>query len=367
MSMEIVVASRNPVKIQAAKDGFEKMFLNQQVKMTGINVASGVSDQPMSCKETLDGAMNRANAAKNALPNANYWIGIEGGVEKCHENNAMEVFAWIVVLSLDPRKKGMAKTANFYLPQQVIELVDQGVELGHADDQVFGRSNSKQNNGAVGLLTNDVITRSSYYEQAVVLALIPFKNQQLNFPMPLRQNATYRRCLQEPSQDSSNIKSQMFPDESFTAEGINIPSGVNDQPMTSRETLDGALNRANGAKEKIPQAQYWIGIEGGLEKVDGTDAMEEFAWIVVLSQDKRGIAKTASFYLPSPLIQLVEQGMELGHASDQIYGKSNSKQQNGAVGLLTNDVITRESYYEHAFVLALIPFRNPSYTFPLPE
>ena len=57
----------------------------------------------------------------------------------------------------------------------------QGIELGHADDQVFGRSNSKQQNGSVGLLTGDVVDRTAYYVQAVILALIPFKNPTLTF------------------------------------------------------------------------------------------------------------------------------------------------------------------------------------------
>ena len=50
---------------------------------------------------------------------------------------------------------------------------------GDADDVVFERSNSKQANGAVGLLTGDVITRASLYAHAVVLALIPFRNMEL--------------------------------------------------------------------------------------------------------------------------------------------------------------------------------------------
>jgi non-canonical (house-cleaning) NTP pyrophosphatase len=48
--------------------------------------------------------------------------------------------------------------------------------LGHADDRVFGRENSEQTNGAVGLLTKDLIDRTAYYEHAVVLALVPFVN-----------------------------------------------------------------------------------------------------------------------------------------------------------------------------------------------
>jgi non-canonical (house-cleaning) NTP pyrophosphatase len=53
------------------------------------------------------------------------------------------------------------------------------MELGQADDQVFNQSHSKQKNGAVGLLTNDLIDRSEYYKQAVILALVPFLKPEL--------------------------------------------------------------------------------------------------------------------------------------------------------------------------------------------
>jgi non-canonical (house-cleaning) NTP pyrophosphatase len=58
-------------------------------------------------------------------------------------------------------------------------LVREGMELGDADDIVFAKSNSKQQNGAVGLLTNDVITRKSLYLPAVQMAFIPFLNPEL--------------------------------------------------------------------------------------------------------------------------------------------------------------------------------------------
>ncbi|MEM6529629.1 MAG: DUF84 family protein, partial [Chloroflexota bacterium] len=60
----------------------------------------------------------------------------------------------------------------------------------------------------------------------------------------------------------------------------------------------------------------------------------------------------------------VRGGMELGDADDIVFGRSNSKQQTGSVGLLTGDALTRETYYLHAVVLALIPFKNPAFTFP---
>jgi len=55
----------------------------------------------------------------------------------------------------------------------------QGEETGIATDLVFKTKNSKQKEGSVGILTNGTIDRTKYYEDSVVLALIPFKNSDL--------------------------------------------------------------------------------------------------------------------------------------------------------------------------------------------
>ena len=173
----IIVASKNPVKIQAALDGFEKMFPDEAFRVEGVSAPSGVSNQPMTDAETLQGALNRARNAQTLSTDADYWVGIEGGCDEV--SGELLGFAWIVVLSRD--RLGKSRTGTFTLPAEVARLVRAGVELGEADDQVFKRSNSKQGNGAVGILTRDVIDRTAYYEHAVVLALVPFKNPDLAF------------------------------------------------------------------------------------------------------------------------------------------------------------------------------------------
>ena len=173
---QVIVASKNPVKIEAAKNGFTRMFNYGKFNFTGISVPSLVSDQPMSNKETLQGAINRVENASKAEPDADYWIGIEGGLDE--GENGMETFAWIVVKDKEG-KIGKGKTGSFFLPNEVAKLVKEGKELGDADDIVFGLKNSKQANGSVGILTGDVLTRTTFYEPAVILALIPFRNQSL--------------------------------------------------------------------------------------------------------------------------------------------------------------------------------------------
>ncbi len=171
----IVVASLNPVKVEAILNGFQRLFPDERFLTQPVSVLSGVSDQPMTDRDTKHGALNRAEHARQAHPEGNYWVGVEGGCD--YLDGKMVAFAWIVILSDD--RCGSGRTAQFQLPDEVGRLVESGMELGEADDRLFGRENSKQKSGAVGILTNDVITRTSLYEQAVLLALIPFKNPSL--------------------------------------------------------------------------------------------------------------------------------------------------------------------------------------------
>ncbi len=176
--LQIIVASKNPVKIEAAVRGFAEMFPDVDFETSGISLSSDISDQPMSDTETLRGAIGRVRNASRAMRDADYWIGIEGGVAHQHGNGTLECFAWVTVASRNGIV-GTARSGAFALPRRVAELIKQGHELGTADDIVFGRSNSKQQNGSVGLLTNNVIDRTRYYTEAVILALIPFRNPEL--------------------------------------------------------------------------------------------------------------------------------------------------------------------------------------------
>ncbi|MGB0931621.1 MAG: GNAT family N-acetyltransferase [Chitinophagales bacterium] len=122
--------------------------------------------------------MNSKNT-QNQEPEADFWVGIEGGLTY-NIAGKMEAFAWIVVLSKAfPALIGKSRTASFEIAAPIAALIHEGYELGHADDLVFGESNSKEKNGATGLLTENVMNRVLLYKAAVILALIPFKNSDL--------------------------------------------------------------------------------------------------------------------------------------------------------------------------------------------
>lgn len=177
-SLSLVVASANPVKRRAAEAGCRLAFPGAALTAGSVEVPSGVADQPFTEEETLRGARQRAFAARAQRPEADLWIGIEGGVEERSEGLA--AFAWVVALGRPAEgaegAEGVARSATFFLPPALAALVRDGVELGEATDRVFGRENTKHADGAVGLLTGGAVDRRALYEQPVVLALIPLRS-----------------------------------------------------------------------------------------------------------------------------------------------------------------------------------------------
>lgn len=165
---KVVVASLNPAKISAVESAFVVAFPNQKFEFVGINVPSEVNDQPMSDKETHQGALNRVRNAKQVEKDAEFYVGLEAGIE-----NGV-TFAWMVIESFTQR--GESRSASLMLPPIVLDKLNSQNELGDVMDEVFHTDNIKQKGGAIGLLTQHQLSRSSVYHQALILALIPFTN-----------------------------------------------------------------------------------------------------------------------------------------------------------------------------------------------
>jgi len=172
--MRIVISSHNPVKIAASKAAFAAVFPGVDMEFIPSKVASGVSEQPGSDAESRQGATTRVNNARRLQPDADFWVGLEGGLEWI--DGEPMASAWMVVADAFGRL-GQARTTTLPLPPAVKQLLLQGIELGDANDQVFATLHSKQAGGAFGLLTDGRMTRESVYTQALILALLPLSHR----------------------------------------------------------------------------------------------------------------------------------------------------------------------------------------------
>ncbi len=175
--MKVIVGSRNPTKVGAVKDVFERFF--GQVDVEGYEVDPGVAGQPVG-DETFVGAENRARtlARRNADRGlgAEYCVGIEGGVAEVRQR----WFAFGAICIADARGRlGFGVTSHFELPPQVTDALKGGVELGDVIDVLSGQQHTRLAGGAIGYLSQGRLDRRGLAAQGVFMALLPFLNEQL--------------------------------------------------------------------------------------------------------------------------------------------------------------------------------------------
>jgi inosine/xanthosine triphosphatase len=175
MENKVVIASTNPVKVDAVKSAFES-YWPDKFEFKGIGVPSGVADQPLTNEETLAGARNRVAAIQKKEPQAAFWVGVEGGVQRL-DTGIYEAFGWMLIANA--QQESMCRSASFNLSKPMSEAIQNGAELGPLMDEIFKGSMIKHKGGAVGMLTHGVVDRKALYLQPLQLALIPFVQQEL--------------------------------------------------------------------------------------------------------------------------------------------------------------------------------------------
>ncbi len=177
--MKIIVASDNPVKIDAARVAFSRYFGDVQAE--GVPAASSVAAQPMGA-DTYRGAEHRARVLFERCQagelDADYCVGIEGGAISVYDR-------WFVlgVMCIIDRagRIGFGASPEFELPEKLAAPLVEGTELGEIIDHLTGEQDSKRRGGAIGFLTGGVMDRRDFYVQGLLVALVPFLNESLYF------------------------------------------------------------------------------------------------------------------------------------------------------------------------------------------
>ncbi len=138
--MKVVVGSNNPVKIEATKLAFEKVWPDEKFEVIGFDIESGVSAQPMSAEESLKGARNRAKMAFEKMK-ADFAVGAEGGLEEI--NGKWFDCGWIVVVD-KKGNEGVGTSVRMETPIRFMEKVlKEGMEIGDIDDNFFKKKAKK--------------------------------------------------------------------------------------------------------------------------------------------------------------------------------------------------------------------------------
>lgn len=163
--MTIAVGSTNPVKINAVTIAASETWPNVQVE--GVDVASGINEQPFSDEETRLGARNRAQAAKEQA-SADLGLGLEGGVMYL-ENDELWSTVWVAVW--DGSDFYESSGARFKVPDIIAGPIRQGAEMGLVLSELFDGADVKRQHGAIGVITNNFVDRTEEYSAIAKLAI----------------------------------------------------------------------------------------------------------------------------------------------------------------------------------------------------
>jgi inosine/xanthosine triphosphatase len=148
--------------------------------------------------------------------------------------------------------------------------------------------------------------------------------------------------------------------------GIAVPSTVRHTPLSREETMAGAKSRVLALKQLADeQAEPWrflVGLEGGLDVIAENGARRVFLenWVYVADRAGRAAwGRSGGILLPETLAaEVVDRGVELGEAIDAFAGERGIRDAQGAWGVLSRNLITRQEAFRIAVIGAFAPFYN---------
>ncbi|WP_100642457.1 inosine/xanthosine triphosphatase [Alteromonas facilis] len=149
--------------------------------------------------------------------------------------------------------------------------------------------------------------------------------------------------------------SQWFDGEHVTVEGMSVPSGVADQPMSESETRLGAVNRVRKCVSELgahdTHFDWVVAYEGGVDMFE--DGPATFAYVAISNGKKLAVGRSGNLPLPRAVYADLLKGKELGPVIDKHFNTHNIKQKGGAISVLTKGLATRQSVYETATIMAM--------------
>ena len=174
--MHIKVGTRNRAKLEAVAEMLAEYPHLKDATIEGVEVSSGVSNQPLSLEETVTGAENRAKAA---FADCDYSVGIESGLMNVPRTKSGYMDVCVAAIHDGSNLHlGLSSCWEFPDPSITELMTKQGLDMSQAvnragltDDPSVG-----SNQGAIGILTKGKLNRKEYTKQALRVALIHIDN-----------------------------------------------------------------------------------------------------------------------------------------------------------------------------------------------
>jgi inosine/xanthosine triphosphatase len=186
--IRIAVGSTRRPKLAAVSEAIQDfgaaLAPGMEFEVVGVEVDSGVGHTPASRAELMQGARTRAEGvvrlAHEKSETWRYFVGLEGGLDVIEEGSSRRVLleSWAYVS--DGRSGHFGRSGGVEIPEALAhEVLENGVELSAAIDQFAGAVGIRDAQGAWGVLSGGLISRTEAFRVAVVAAFAPFYNAKM--------------------------------------------------------------------------------------------------------------------------------------------------------------------------------------------
>jgi inosine/xanthosine triphosphatase len=184
----IAVGSTRRPKLAAVSEAIQDfgavLAPGMEFEVVGVEVESGVGHTPANRRELMQGARQRAEALVRLAQEKNeewrYFVGLEGGLDAIEEGSSRRVLleSWAYVS--DGRSGHFGRSGGVEIPEALAhEVLENGVELSAAIDRFAGAVGIRDAQGAWGVLSGGLISRTEAFRVAVVAAFAPFYNAKM--------------------------------------------------------------------------------------------------------------------------------------------------------------------------------------------
>ncbi len=181
----IAVGSTRRPKLEAVREAaaaFSQLLRADAIlEVFGREVESGVTHTPTSREELMRGARQRAEALITSLKSTNegadFYVGLEGGLDVAYENDIRRVFLQSWAYVTDGRRGYFGSSGAIELPDALAdEVLLHGTELSVAIDEFAVQAGIRDGQGAWGVLSANLIVRAESFRLATTIAFAPFYN-----------------------------------------------------------------------------------------------------------------------------------------------------------------------------------------------
>jgi non-canonical (house-cleaning) NTP pyrophosphatase len=147
-------------------------------------VDTNVPAMPLTDWQLMEGARERALAVRDLLSSrrmtADIYVGLEGGFHSISVGGEWHTFLRGWAYAYDGKRGHFGAAPAISVPSSIVKKVIEGRrELGLVIDEVAGARDVRSRQGAWGVLSRDLVTRSMSFELALLAAFAPFYNSKL--------------------------------------------------------------------------------------------------------------------------------------------------------------------------------------------